>query len=105
MVIESRVSQDRLDDVGTNSQLYVDAITQVLDSNRGDWGDGVYYPGGYEVAFGGVKQGGLNFIQIAKVSLVLEISADVRVAPKIARTVYRGAEGSKRTDSLTVAVR
>lgn len=76
MVIESRVSQDRLDDVGTNSQLYVDAITQVLDSNRGDWGDGVYYPGGYEVAFGGVKQGGLNFIQIAKVSLVLEISSD-----------------------------
>jgi hypothetical protein len=76
MVIESRVSQDRLDDIGTNSQLYVDAITQVLDSNRGDWGDGVYYGGGYEVSFGGVKQGGLNFIQIAKVSFVVEISSD-----------------------------
>jgi hypothetical protein len=76
MVIEARVSQDRLEDMGTHAQLYVDAITQVLDSNRGDWGDGVFYSGGYEVAFNGVKQGGRNFIQIATVSFVLEISTD-----------------------------
>jgi len=76
MVIEARISQDRLDDLGTNVQLYTDAITQVLDSNRGDWGDGVFYSGGYEVTFGGVKQGGLNFIQIAKVSFTVDISAD-----------------------------
>ena len=75
MVIEARVSQDRLEDIGPNTQMYVDAITAVLDCNRGDWGDGVYYGGGYEVAFGGVKQGGRNFLQIAKVSIVLEISA------------------------------
>ena len=76
MVIEARISQDRLDGLGTNVQLYTDAITQVLDSNRGDWGDGVFYSGGYEVTFGGVKQGGLNFIQIAKVSFTVDISAD-----------------------------
>ena len=39
-------------------------------------GDGVFFDGGYEVAFGGVKHGGRNFLQIAKVSFVLEISAD-----------------------------
>jgi hypothetical protein len=76
MVIEARISQDRLEDVGMQTQLYVDAITQVLDSNRGDWGNGVFFSGKYEVVFGGVKQGGLNFIQIAKVSFVLDISAD-----------------------------
>lgn len=76
MVIEARISQDRLDGLGSNVQLYTDAITQVLDSNRGDWGDGVFYGGGYEVTFGGVKQGGLNFIQIAKVSFTIDISAD-----------------------------
>jgi hypothetical protein len=76
MVIEARISQDRLDNIGTQVQLYADAITQVLDSNRGDWGNGVFYGGKYEVAFGGVKQGGLNFIQIAKVSFVLDVSAD-----------------------------
>ena len=51
------------------------AITQVLDNSRGDWGDGVFFAGGYEVAFGGIKHGGRNFLQIAKVAFVLEISA------------------------------
>lgn len=76
MVAEVRVSQDRLDDIETNMQVYLDAVTQVLDSNRGDWGDGVVYGGGYEVTFGGVKHGGRNFIQIAKVSFDVDISTD-----------------------------
>jgi hypothetical protein len=76
MVVEARVSEDRLEDMETQVQLYVDAITQVLDASRGDWGDGVFYGGGYEVAYGGVKHGGRNFIQIAKVSFTLEISSD-----------------------------
>lgn len=75
MVVEARVSQDRLDQIETNLQAYVDAITQVLDNSRGDWGDGVFFNGGYEVTFGGVKHGGRNFLQIAKISFVLEISA------------------------------
>lgn len=76
MVIEMRVSQDRLDEIETNVQSYVDAVTNVLDQSRGDWGDGVFYAGGYEVTYGGVKHGGKNFLQIAKVSLVLEISTN-----------------------------
>ena len=76
MVIEARVSQDRLDELEMHLHAYADAITQVLDDNRGDWGDGVFYAGGYEVSFGSVKPGGRNFIQIAKVTLDLEISAD-----------------------------
>lgn len=75
MVIEARVSQDRLDQIETNLQAYVDAITQVLDNNRGDWGDGFFFDGAYEITFGGVKHGGRNFLQIAKVSSALEISA------------------------------
>ena len=76
MVIEMRVSQDRLDQIEANVQSYIDAVTQVLDQTRGDWGDGVFYPGGYEVTYGAVKHGGKNFLQIAKVSFVLEISAN-----------------------------
>jgi len=75
MVVEMRVSQDRMDQIESNLQAYVDAITQVLDNNRGDWGDGFFFDGGYEVTFGGVKHGGRNFLQIAKVAFVLEISA------------------------------
>lgn len=75
MMVEARVSQDRLDQIETNLQAYVDAITQVLADNRGDWGDGVFFDGGYEVTFGGVKHGGRNFLQVAKISFLLEISA------------------------------
>ncbi len=76
MVIETRVSQDRLEEMQTNLHSYVDAITQVLDDNRGDWGDGILYGGGYEITFSGVKHGGRNFLQVAKVSFILEISSD-----------------------------
>jgi hypothetical protein len=75
MTVEMRVSQDRIDQIETNLQAYVDAITEVLSDSRGDWGDGVFFDGGYEVAFGGVKHGGRNFLQIAKIAFALEISA------------------------------
>ena len=74
MTIEVRVSQDRLDELETRAQMYVDAVIQVLNQNRGDWGDGVFYGGTYEVAFGAAKHGGRNFIQIAKITFAIEIS-------------------------------
>src|SRR5579864_2355061 len=55
MSAEARVSQDRLDNLESNLHLYVDAITSVLDGNRGDWGGGFFYGGGYEVTFSKVK--------------------------------------------------
>ena len=76
MTVEARVSQDRLDQIESNLQAYVDAITQVLDNSRGDLGDGAFFAGEYEVTFGGVKHGGRNFLQIAKISFALQISAD-----------------------------
>ena len=74
MVAEVRVSQDRLEGIESVVQLYADALTQVLDQARGDWGDGVFYGGGYEISYTAVKPGGKNFIQAAKVTFVLEIS-------------------------------
>jgi|SRR5271165_4044260 len=76
MSVEARVSQDRLENLEPRLQVYVDAIASVLDGNRGDWGDGFFYGGGYEVQFNKVKHGGLNFIQIAEISFALEISAE-----------------------------
>ena len=76
MSVEARVSQDRLDGLEANLHVYVDAITAVLDANRGDWGDGFFYGGGYQVTFGKVKHGGRNFLQTAEVSFELEVSAD-----------------------------
>ena len=76
MSAEARVSQDRLDGLESNLHVYVDAITSVLDGNRGDWGDGFFYGGGYEVTFSKVKHGGRNFLQSAEISFAVEVSAD-----------------------------
>jgi hypothetical protein len=73
-VAEVRVSQDRIDGVEEQLRLYVDAVTGVLDANRGSWGEGAFFTGGYEVAYEPVKHGGKNFIQIAKVSFDVDLS-------------------------------
>ena len=74
MVIEVRHSQDRLDGLQSGLELYVDSVTQVLDAGRGDWGNGMYYSGGYEVTLGAVKRGGRNFIQGAKITFQIGVS-------------------------------
>ncbi len=76
MVIEVRLSQDKLDGLDTTMEMYVDAVTQILDGNRGDWGQGLFYSGGYDVAFGPIKQGGRNFIQIAKITFEVGASTN-----------------------------
>jgi hypothetical protein len=75
MVTEVRVSQDRLEGIEDQLQLYVDAVTQVLDSNRGTWGQGMFFTGGYAVNFDAVQHGGSNFVQVAKVSFEVDLSS------------------------------
>jgi len=74
-VAEVRVSQDRIEGIEEQTRLYADAVTMVLDSNRGSWGQGVFFTGGYEIDFEPVTQGGKNFLQIAKVSFEVDLSA------------------------------
>jgi hypothetical protein len=74
MAIEVRHSQDRLDGLQDALELYVDSATQVLNSGLGDWGNGLYYSGGYDVTVGAVKHGGKNFIQAAKITFRIEVS-------------------------------
>jgi len=74
MAIELRHSQDRLEGLQEQLELYADSAMQMLNSSRGDWGDGMFYTGEYEVSFGAVKQGGKNFIQTAKVTFEIGVS-------------------------------
>ncbi|MGB9454720.1 MAG: hypothetical protein WCB12_01670 [Bryobacteraceae bacterium] len=74
MAIEVRHSQDRVDGLQDTVELYTSAVTQTLDANRGDWGGGMYYAGGYQVTFGPVKSGGRNFVQTAKVTFEIGVS-------------------------------
>ena len=76
MAIEVRVSQDRIEGLGRSLEIYVDTVTRILDQNRGDWGNGMFYTGGYEAVFGEMKHGGRNFIQTAKVRFEVAVSID-----------------------------
>jgi hypothetical protein len=74
LVIEIRHSEDRLELLDAGTQVYVDAVCALLDDSRGDWGDGAFYAGGYEVGFEPIIRGGKNFLQRAKVGFEIEIS-------------------------------
>jgi hypothetical protein len=74
LVIEVRHSQDRLDSIESNLQVYVDAVCALLDDSRGDWGGGSFYTGGYDVQYEPVARGGINFLQRAKVGFEVEVS-------------------------------
>lgn len=74
LVVEVRYSQDRLDGLESNTQLYVDAVCALLDDSRGDWGSGGFYSGGYDVSYEPIARGGKNFLQRAKVGFDVEVS-------------------------------
>jgi hypothetical protein len=74
MAVEVRVTHDRLEQVSKNLQYYAGAATEVLDAQRGDWGSGMFYTGGYKVEFGPIKHGGKNFLQAAKVQFEVDVS-------------------------------
>ena len=73
-VAEVRVSQDRIEGIEEQLRLYVDGVTQVLEGNRGSWGEGAFFAGAYEVAFEPIKHGGKNYLQAAKVTLEVDMS-------------------------------
>jgi hypothetical protein len=74
LAIDVRVSHDRSDAIGQALDVYVDAVTEVLNRARGEWCPGLYYPGGYEVVFAAAKKGGRNYVETAKVRLEVILS-------------------------------
>jgi hypothetical protein len=74
MAIEVRYSQDRLEGLEQRLELYVDGAMRMLNESRGDWGEGMFFGGKYQVAFSPVKQGGKNFMQTAKITFEIGVS-------------------------------
>jgi len=73
IVIEVRNSSDRLEGLEAETQGYVEGVLNVLDGKRGEWAEGLYFSGRYDVRFEPVGKGGRNFAQTAKVGLSLEV--------------------------------
>lgn len=73
-VVELRHSQDRVEGLQMALENAAGAVADAINATRGDWADGMFYSGGYEVSFGAVKHGGKNFIQVAKVTFEIGVS-------------------------------
>ena len=76
LVVEVRVSHEHMDSLQNVLQLYADAVTDVLDSNRGYWTPGVFYTGGYTLHYGPIKRGGRSFLQAVRVELTVNGSME-----------------------------
>lgn len=74
LIIEIRSSQDRLEGTDSTLNLYAEAVCNILDGARGDWGNGAFYAGGYDALFGPVRHGGNNFIGTVKIGFEIDIS-------------------------------
>ncbi len=74
LVIEARQTQQTLNAIEQNTEMYADAVCALLDDSSGDWGDGALYSGAYQVTYEPVVKGGKNFVQRAKVNFALEVS-------------------------------
>ncbi len=54
--------------------FYVEGFTELLRQNIGDWGDGLFFSGIYEVQFQAPKAGGIGFVQSANITCNLNVS-------------------------------
>ena len=76
LVVEVRVTHEHVEELHTQLDEYVQAVTDVLDRNRGTWMPGVFHAGTYEITFQPAKRGGKNFIQSARVRVETHVSLD-----------------------------
>lgn len=53
---------------------YVEALTSILRQNIGDWNDGIFFSGIYDVQLQAPKAGGLGYVESAKVTCALNVS-------------------------------
>lgn len=64
-------SANLIDETDRWIHYYVEAVTAVLRRSSGDWGDGIFFPGVYDVQFHPPKSGGIGFVQLAKLRFEL----------------------------------
>jgi len=71
---ELLVSGNLVQNVDEWIHFYVEGFTDILRQNIGDWGDGMFFSGVYEVEFQPPKAGGFGFVESAKITCELNIS-------------------------------
>jgi hypothetical protein len=58
----------------TGLHYYVEGVTSIMRANQGDWGDGFYFTGLYDVQVQPPKTGGFGFVEFARVSCSVDVN-------------------------------
>lgn len=74
VVAEISATADLVDEVDSYIHFYVEAVSNVLRRNIGDWGDGLFFPGSYDLEMQPPSIGGNGFLQTARVTCELKVS-------------------------------
>jgi hypothetical protein len=74
LVADLWASANLVQDTAEWIQFYVEAMTDLLRRSIGDWGDGIFFSGAYEVQFQPPKVGGFGYVESAKVTCLLNVS-------------------------------
>ncbi len=67
VIAEIWSSGNLVSDPNSWTHFYIEAFTNVIQANIGDWGDGIWYPGTFEVQIQPPKRGGFGFLQMARI--------------------------------------
>jgi hypothetical protein len=74
MIADVWASANLVSDSDRWIHYYVTAVASVLSANTGDWGNGMFFPGVYDVQFQTPKSGGLGYVQSARITFQLIVS-------------------------------
>lgn len=74
IVAEIWASANLVQDADQWIHFYVEAITSILRENIGDWGNGMFFSGIYDVQIQQPKVGGLGYVESAKLTCSLNVS-------------------------------
>jgi hypothetical protein len=74
VVTEVWFSGSLLGTTGTGLHYYLQAIASILQANQGDWGDGFFFSGLYDVQLQPPRSGGFGFVESASLTCVLDVS-------------------------------
>lgn len=73
LTVEIHHSGEKWDSVSSGLGLYVQAVTDVVEANRGELRAGVHLPGRYSVEIDAPKAGGRGYLQSARILVPVEI--------------------------------
>jgi hypothetical protein len=75
VVAEIWSSGDFVSQSDTWIHVYTECCSELLQKSVGDWGNGLFYSGAYDVQFTAPRPGGLGFVQSARLTVSLGVSA------------------------------